>query len=361
MKIATIIGARPQFIKAASLSYHMSNDNSLNEILIHTGQHYDSGMSDIFFEELKIPKPKYNLGIAGGTHAGMTGRMLIDIEKVLSKESPDLTLVYGDTNSTLAGALAAVKLNIPVVHVEAGLRSYDTRMPEEINRVMTDSISDLLLCPTEDAYNNLIEENSNNTDRAFISGDVMLDSFILASGRKVSKESANKDYYLATIHRAGNTNSQSKLKVIIDLLLHCSSEMNKKIIIPLHPRTKNVLDEYNIEIPKEINLISPVGYLEMVTLLNGSSGVITDSGGLQKEAFWAKKPCVTIRENTEWVELVKLGVNKVVDTDKRLALDFLKNFKPVIFKKAEAKDLIAEYGSGEASKRILEIIKQRYN
>ncbi|MDD4496915.1 MAG: UDP-N-acetylglucosamine 2-epimerase (non-hydrolyzing), partial [Methanosarcinaceae archaeon] len=308
MKIVTIVGARPQFIKCAPLSRELRRNH--DEILVHTGQHYDIEMSDVFFEELDIPKPDYNLGIGSGPQGVQTGKMLMEIEKVLIKEDPELVLVYGDTNSTLAGVLAAVKLHIKVAHVEAGLRSFDRRMPEEINRIMADHASDLLFCPTRTAVNNLRNEGVN--DGVYLVGDIMLDALEynkkLAFKRSTILEKLGlKDggYLVATVHRPANTDNRLNLENIMDAF--CS--VAERIVFPVHPRTEKLLREYGIwEVLNENeNLIitKPLSYLDMVRLMAGSRKILTDSGGIQKEAYFLKVPCITLRENTEWVETIE--------------------------------------------------------
>ncbi len=318
MKIITIIGARPQFIKAAAVSRVLRLTEGVKEILVHTGQHYDSNMSDVFFDELEIPRPDYNLGIGSGTHGEQTGRMLEAIEKVLLKEKPDWVLVYGDTNSTLAGALAAVKLHIPVAHVEAGLRSFNRLMPEEINRVLTDHASDLLFAPTKTAVENLRREGIYE-DQIKLVGDVMYDAAIFY-GKKADQQShilnklrlKPKEYILATVHRAENTDDPIRLRAIFDALCEVACEI--KVVLPLHPRTREALIKTGIYgmAASRICLTEPVGYLDMVMLEKNACLIATDSGGVQKEAFFYRVPCVTLREETEWVELVELGWNVVV-------------------------------------------------
>ncbi len=355
MKIATIIGARPQFIKAAVVSRYIreNNNNDIKEIIVHTGQHYDTNMSDIFFEQMDIPKPDYCLNINELTHGAMTGKMLERIEEVLLKIKPDLVLVYGDTNTTLAGALAARKLHIKLAHVEAGLRSFNMKMPEEINRILTDRISDYLFCPTNQAVKNLENEGFKNFDTKIIkSGDVMLDAAIYYSEKAVKPDFEIKDkFILCTIHRAENTDDLKKLQSIFNAL----SNINKdyQIILPLHPRTKNIINKNNINYNADNILITePVGYLEMIYLLKNCSLVMTDSGGLQKEAFFFKKQCLTMRDETEWVELVENNFNIVVGSDEKNILDGFDN----IFKVRPNFD-IDLYGKGDAGKNIIEGIK----
>ena len=309
MKIVTILGARPQFIKASVVSDKISEIENLTEVIIHTGQHFDKKMSNIFFDELAIPKPKYHLNINQMNHGEMTGRMLSEIERILVVEEPDGVLVYGDTNSTLAGSLTAAKLHIPVFHVEAGLRSYNRAMPEEINRVLTDHLSSLLFCPTENAVNILGKEGIQKGVENC--GDVMYDAFLkfkqqIENGENKTPE-ADSPYILATIHRPENTDNNKNLISIFKEL----DKVNEKIrvVLPLHPRTKGQLHKFGIQ--TKIQWVEPVGYLSMLSLLNSAEMVITDSGGLQKEAFFAEKKCITVRDETEWTELIDIDVNRL--------------------------------------------------
>ena len=309
MKIITVLGARPQFIKAAMVSEKLTGIDSFSEVIIHTGQHFDQNMSDIFFNEMGLPKPDYNLNINQMSHGQMTAKMMEKIEPILMDEKPNGVLVYGDTNSTLAGSLTAAKLHIPVFHVEAGLRSYNRAMPEEINRVLTDHLSSLLFCPTENAVNILAKEGIQKGVKNC--GDVMFDAFLkfkeqIENGENETPE-VDSPYVLTTIHRPENTDNNNNLISIFKEL----NKINEKIrvVLPLHPRTKNKLEELRIK--TKVELISPVGYLSMISLLNSAEMVITDSGGLQKEAFFAKKKCITVRNETEWTELIDIGVNRL--------------------------------------------------
>ena len=330
-KIVTILGARPQFVKAAVLSRIIVKYNAVEEVIIHTGQHYDANMSDIFFEEMEIPKPKYNLAINGMSHGAMTGQMLIEIEAVLMKENPDLVLVYGDTNSTLAGTLASKKLNIKVVHVEAGLRSFNMKMPEEINRILTDRISDLLLCPTNTAIENLQKEGFTNLPAKMVKcGDIMKDAVEFYG--EISEEKSSiisrlklvpNEFVLATIHRQENTEDLEKLQEIFEGLQLISNE--KQVVLPLHPRTKAILTQHQLNYG--IQIIDPVGYFDMLELLKKCNLVVTDSGGLQKEAFFNKKHCIIAREETEWVELVANGFAKIVGSDKEKMLQSFHDYQ----------------------------------
>jgi len=320
VKIVTVVGARPQFVKAALFSAVFRRKN--REILVHTGQHYDANMSDVFFEELGVPEPDYNLGIGSGSHGYQTGRMLEKIEEILLAEEPDGLLVYGDTNSTLAGALAAAKLHIPVFHVEAGLRSYNRLMPEELNRVLTDHISDLLLCPTETAVSNLAREGISSG--VFFTGDIMYDTVLrniararerygngawrdetyLLGGCAGLPDILPKEYYLATVHRAENTDDPERLRVIFESF----ASLDKPVLIPMHPRTQKMLGERGIPFGNVI-AFEPVGYLLMLYLTEQAYMVITDSGGVQKEAYFLKTPCTTLRGETEWGETLRDGWN----------------------------------------------------
>jgi UDP-GlcNAc3NAcA epimerase len=314
VKIITVIGARPQFIKAAVVSRNLIERDETHEILVHTGQHYDANMSDTFFEELDIPYPKYHLGIGGGTHGQNTGRMIERIENVLLQEKPNWLLLYGDTDSTLAGALAAVKLHIPVAHVEAGLRSFNRAMPEEINRVLTDHASEKLFTPTETAVRNLMSEGITG-EKVLEVGDVMYDA-ALYYGDKAEETSrilnelglSPKAYVLATLHREENVDDRSRLVSVLEGF--AASE--KPIVLPLHPRTRKRLKEFGLILPSLVRAIDPVGYLDMVMLEKNAAIIATDSGGVQKEAYFHKVPCITLRDETEWLELVEVGANKLV-------------------------------------------------
>jgi len=330
MKILTVVGARPQFIKLAPLS-KILRENGVNEIIIHTGQHYDENMNDLFFKELEIPEPDYNLGIGSGNHGEQTGRMLIEIEKIMLKEKPDLVIVYGDTNSTLAGALAASKLHIKLAHVEAGLRSFNKRMPEEINRVLTDHVSDILFCPTQTAVENL--KNEGITKGVYLVGDVMFDALVHFS--KISDMKSNilerlnikpKEYYLATIHRAENTDNYERLKNILTAF----SKMDEMVVFPIHPRTRKMINYYGLDDLLEndnVKVIDPVGYLDMLKLEKNAKAILTDSGGVQKEAFWLKVPCITLRDETEWIETVNLGWNRLVGSNVEKILEAVRDLK----------------------------------
>ena len=317
-KIVTVLGARPQFIKAAVLSRLIRSREDFTEVMVHTGQHFDDNMSDIFFRELDIPDVAYNLEVNGKGHGAMTGQMMEKLEPVMEFEKPDLVVVYGDTNSTLAGALVASKMNIPVAHVEAGLRSYNMSMPEEINRILTDRISDLLFCPTQQAVSNLEKEGFKSFDvRVVKTGDIMKDSVSFFKVRLEVSDSlarlgvSSNGFILATIHRQENTNSKKQLRSIFEGLESLSKDL--PVVLPLHPRTRAAMKEFDLV--SQIKLIEPVGYREMQQLLHHCAMVITDSGGLQKEAYFHKKPCLVLREQTEWVELTEAGLARLVGSE----------------------------------------------
>jgi UDP-GlcNAc3NAcA epimerase len=349
MKILTIIGARPQFIKAGSVSREIVKHSEIQEVIVHTGQHYDANMSDIFFDEMKIPKPDYFLGIGGKTHGAMTGQMIEKIEEVALKEKPDWVMVYGDTNSTLAGAIVASKLHVKLAHIEAGLRSFNMKMPEEINRILTDRVSNILFCPTSTAVENLKKEGFEHFDCKIVnSGDVMYDGALFyrqfATKPKCTIE---ENYILCTIHRAENTDDKTRLKSIFDALNEI--EEDKQIILPLHPRTKKIIQNLDID-TSNLTIIDPIGYLEMVWLIDNCELVMTDSGGLQKEAYFFEKPCITLRDETEWVELVDNGFNVLVGANREKILKAYANHS-----KLKAQNLnLTLYGNGDASKKIVE-------
>jgi UDP-N-acetylglucosamine 2-epimerase (non-hydrolysing)/UDP-GlcNAc3NAcA epimerase len=351
MKLVTVVGARPQFIKASVVSRALAK--VCDEVIVHTGQHYDRNMSDVFFEELNIPKPAYNLGVGSGTHGKQTGEMLMKIEEVLFREKPDALLVYGDTNSTLAGALAAAKLHIPVLHVEAGLRSFNRRMPEEINRVLTDHISTLLFCPTETAVRNLAKEGV--TAGVQNSGDVMLDSVLHFS--RLARENPEKtaifgqlgikpkQYRLATLHRAETTDGGLPA---MERIFRAFERLPQKVVLPIHPRTRalaeQAVSQYGF---RNIQLIDPVGYLEMLLLTSNACQVLTDSGGLQKEAWFLEIPCVTLRSETEWVETLEGNWNVLSALDTDEIYD-----KAVNTKVDPAARMKLPFGDGNASGKI---------
>jgi UDP-GlcNAc3NAcA epimerase len=349
-RILTIAGARPQFVKAATVSRKLS-ERGVEEILVHTGQHFDANMSDVFFAEMEIPQPAYNLHIHGLTHGAMTGRMLEGIEAILLKEKPEAMMVYGDTNSTLAGALAAAKLHIPVIHVEAGLRSFNMAMPEEINRILTDRLSSILFCPTDTAVGNLTREGFQSFGcRIIKSGDVMQDAAVFYAEKAdqrsdIMKKLGLETFVLATIHRQENTDNTQKLRSIVNAL----NEVNRSIpvVVPLHPRTGKILTDNRIH--TAFATIDPVGYFDMITLLKSCRLVFTDSGGVQKEAFFFGKQCITLREETEWTELVDNGFNILAGSDEQLiteayrtALSRQSDFSINLYGNGQASDLIAE-------------------
>lgn len=359
MKIVTVVGARPQFIKAAAVSRKLREEHQ--EVMIHTGQHYDPNMSEIFFEELKIPHPDINLGVGSGSHAKQTAEMLVGVESILLKESPDYLMVYGDTNSTLAGALAASKLHIPVIHVEAGLRSYNMLMPEEQNRVLTDHISSLLLCPTNQAVDNL--EKEGITKGVHNIGDVMCDAVLFYSGlmeqfdrtyyfdrvKSLYEETDQvQAWYLATIHRAENTDDAGK----IERILNAFEAMDEKVIFPVHPRTRHFIDGlYQEHQYKNILFIEPVGYLDMLYFAKNAKKVVTDSGGLQKEAYILNTPCVTVRDQTEWVETLKGGFNVLTRPDTEEILDKVNHVNP------DQSMRSMYYGEGDAAEKLCRLLR----
>jgi UDP-GlcNAc3NAcA epimerase len=355
MKILTVLGARPQFIKAATVSREFRKA-SIKEVIVHTGQHFDANMSQVFFDEMEIPTPHYNLEINSLSHGAMTGRMIEKIEEILTKEKPDGVLVYGDTNSTLAGALAAAKMHIPVAHVEAGLRSFDMKMPEEVNRILTDRVSKLLFCPTIISVINLEKEGFKNFDCQIVeTGDVMYDAVLFYKDKAKQKSTLlpslnlkTKDFIVVTVHRAENTNDLSRLKSIAEALNELSKSAT--IVLPLHPRTKAYLQANQITINAKI--IDPVGYFDMLALLQSCKLVMTDSGGLQKEAYFFGKYCLTLRDQTEWMELVNEGANSIVGADKQTILDAYKANKN---KTIKLNPLL--YGKGNAAQRIVEKIQ----
>jgi len=389
MKIVTLVGARPQFIKAAAVSRAIQSFNQrgalrgrlrskkkICEIFIHTGQHYDYLLDRVFFEELELPKPDYHLGAGSGSHARQTGVMMERIETALEREKPDIIVVYGDTNSTLAGALAAAKLGIPVAHVEAGLRSYKRTMPEEINRLLTDHLSTLLFCPTPQAVQNLLKEGIKNGKTTIVKkvGDVMYDSILYYSKLAEKKSTILKDldlcfstpnsvrarcnvplqtpnYYLATLHRAENTDDPSRLESILIAL----SEVGKEspVVVPLHPRTRKMIKDHDFFTKsKGIRFIEPVSYLNMLNLEKNAKAILTDSGGVQKEAYWLKVPCFTLREETEWVETLRSGWNVLVGTKVKRILEEVNRVE----RRRRVKKGVNTFGNGRASEKIVEIL-----
>ena len=367
IKILTILGARPQFIKAATVSRAIQARDDIEEIIVHTGQHFDANMSEVFFEQLDIPKPHHNLGIASLGHGAMTGRMLEHIEALIQQEQPDWVLVYGDTNSTLAGALAASKLQVPVAHVEAGLRSYNPAMPEEINRVLTDRISTLLLCPTETAVNNLSREGypfrattrnaSQQKQRIEKIGDVMYDAVFYyresakAQGSMETFQLQEKAYALCTLHRQENTDDTKRLNSILSALR--SIAQDQPVVLPLHPRTKaKLVQENNHDALKGLTILDPLPYLEMQRLQMGAQLILTDSGGMQKEAYFHQVPCITLRDDTEWVETVEAGWNKLVGANENAIIQAARNAK------APTTNQTALYGDGHAAEKVISMLTQ---
>ncbi len=366
-KILTVFGARPQFIKGATVSRALREREDIEEIIVHTGQHFDNNMSEVFFQQMNIPKPKYNLGVSGLDHGAMTGRMLEGIEGLIKLEKPNWVLVYGDTNSTIAGTLAASKLHVPVAHVEAGLRSHNPNMPEEINRVLTDRISTLLLCPTETAVKNLKSEGypfpsntiskRNMIQRIENIGDVMYDSVMYYrqyAQEKVSLERfglKHKNFVLCTVHRQENTDNASNLNNIVCALRAISKDL--PVVLPLHPRTKAKIQEYHRnDALNGLTVIDPIPYLEMQRLQMSASLIITDSGGMQKEAYFHQVPCLTLRNETEWVETVEVGWNQLVGINIKSIINAAQNAK------APQINQTSLYGDGRAAYKVIEIITE---
>lgn len=349
MKVASVVGARPQFIKAAPVSRELRQHNE--EVLVHTGQHYDENMSDVFFQVLEIPKPDYNLGVGSGSHAVQTAEMMKGLEAVFEKERPDFVLVYGDTNSTIAAALTAAKLGLPLGHVEAGLRSFNRTMPEEVNRVVTDHLSTVVFAPTPTAVENLSREGI--TRGVHLVGDVMYDVALQmaqpARARGVLKKYGLTagDYLLATIHRPANADDRETLTSIIEALSDCG----RKVVFPVHPRTRKNLEAFGLwaEASKRLTLLPPVDYLDFLGLLMEAAKVVTDSGGVQKEAYFFGVPCVTLRDETEWIETVEDGWNALVGTEREDILHAIEHFNPAGTKSKS-------FGDGHAAERIAAIV-----
>ncbi len=359
MKILTVIGARPQFIKAAAVSRVIRDDyaGKIEEVLVHTGQHYDDNMSKVFFDELDIPRPKYNLEVSGGHHGAMTGRMLEAIEKVLIDENPDWLLVYGDTNSTLAGALAAAKLQIPVAHVEAGLRSFNMRMPEEINRILVDRVSTLLFCPTETAVQNLKQEGVSQGIHNV--GDVMYDAALFYGDRAGSQIDISerfglqdRQFVLATCHRAENTDDPERLSAILNAFSRIAEEIS--LVLPLHPRTRKLINDYGLmHYLDSLIVFEPLPFLDMVALEKAARVILTDSGGVQKEAFFYGVPCITMRDETEWIETVHAGGNVLAGADTEKIYAAWKS------QGSEKIDLNTSlYGNGHASNKVVQMMME---
>jgi UDP-GlcNAc3NAcA epimerase len=360
-KIVTIIGARPQFIKASIVSKKLK-ETDINEIVIHTGQHYDFNMSDVFFDEFEMTVPEYHLDIGSGRHGEQTGRMLIEIERVLLKEAPGILLVYGDTNTTLASALAAAKLRVPVSHVEAGLRSFNKKMPEEVNRVLTDHLSELLFVPTEAAVKNRKDEGISKN--VFHVGDVMFDLALHVKEMNANRNNeilgkyglSSGEYILVTIHRADNTDVEENLRNIWDALI-CLANNGKRVFFPVHPRTKKYLSRYGLlddAIPKNLTLSDPVPYTEMIILESNSRLVVTDSGGVQKESYFFRKPAVITREETEWVDLVEAGWNVLAGVDRERIINSVLS----LYNKGVNEKWISLYGEGDAADKIVRVLDE---
>lgn len=349
MRILSIVGARPQFVKAAPVCRALREDHS--ETLVHTGQHYDEMLSAIFFDELEIPRPDYNLGVGSGSHGAQTGAMLAGIEEVLLAEAPDAVLVYGDTNSTLAGALAAVKLHIPVAHVEAGLRSFNRRMPEEINRLLTDHVARWLFCPTRVAIDNLRAEGVE--EGVHLVGDVMVDAMnhnlpIAVEHSDVLEQLglAPGVYYLATVHRPRNTDDPTRLKAIVDTL----GDLDLPVVLPAHPRTVQAIDAAGLDVSPKLRIVPPLSYLDMIAMEANARAILTDSGGIQKEAYMVGVPCVTLREETEWVETVEAGWNQLVGAEPA-------SIRAAVARPVPEGDRRPLYGDGKASERIVDALR----
>jgi len=363
MRIVTVVGARPQFVKAAVVSRLLRARAGITEILVHTGQHYDAEMSELFFSELELPSPEVNLGIGSAAHGAQTGRMLQAVERVLLAEKPDATLVYGDTNSTLAGALAAAKLHIPVAHVEAGMRSFNRRMPEEINRVVTDHVSELLFASTPAAVAHLRNEGIPQ-EGIHLVGDVMYDAARYYADRAEKKQQAlsvlglqAKQYILATVHRAENTDEGDRLRAIVGGLARLAGLM--PVVLPLHPRTAKALQREGLVqgLPAQVKIIPPASYLEMIELEKNACVIATDSGGVQKEAFFYRVPCVTLRDETEWTELVEIGANRVCSPRGSEVIE--RAVRAAISDGFPAQATGNLYGNGKAAQRIVAILTGR--
>jgi UDP-N-acetylglucosamine 2-epimerase len=340
MKIVSIVGARPQFVKLGPLSRELRK--KYDEIIVHTGQHFDPEMSRYFFQDLEIPEPDFNLNISGGNHGEQTGKMLIDLEKILLKEKPALVIVFGDTNSTLAGSLVAVKMGIKVIHIEAGLRSFNRKMPEEINRIISDHTSDYLFAPTDNAIKNLNIEGLS--EKSYLTGDIMVDAlqFGLLKGAQVpgtqATDGLKKEFYLLTLHRPYNVDDPEKLANILVRI----SELDENVIFPVHPRTKNIILKFKFKLSPRISIVDPVGYIDFLVLEQNSKKIITDSGGIQKEAYILKKPCITLRTETEWIETIESGWNILLDVHNKSFVDIIHKFTPVGEQKNIFGDKVAE-------------------
>lgn len=357
MKILTVIGARPQFIKACMLSERLKSEATIQEVLVHTGQHYDERMSDIFFDQLNLPQPDFHLGVGSGRHGKQTGKMLMALEKVMTHVQPDLVLVYGDTNSTLAGGLAAAKLHIPVAHVESGLRSFNKQMPEEINRIVTDHLADMLFCPTHTAVENLKQEGIDQG--VYLTGDVMYDAVLhfkhhanQQSTILQTLEQAEKQYYVATIHRAENTDDPERLQAI----LHALQQLDLNVVLPLHPRTKQKINQFGLTTcldSSHIQVIEPLHYFDMLVIAAQAKAILTDSGGLQKEAYMLQVPCLTLRDETEWIETTVSGWNQLVGANTDTIIESLTLL-------TTPDDYPALFGDGKAATHMLDILKRHF-
>ncbi|WP_461673514.1 non-hydrolyzing UDP-N-acetylglucosamine 2-epimerase [Priestia megaterium] len=353
LKVLTVIGARPQFIKACMLSNAFRSESNIKEIIVHTGQHYDENMSNIFFKQLKLPNPHYFLGTGSDTHGKQTAKMLLKLEDIIISEKPDIVLVYGDTNSTLAGSLAASKLHIPIAHVEAGLRSYNKKMPEEINRVLTDHLSTWLFCPSNTAVKNL--ENEGITQGVYQTGDIMYDAVLYYKNVALQKSNilsnlniAPKTYYLATVHRAENTDNPQILTSLLEAFL----QIRGTVLLPLHPRTKNKIKQWNLEkliLSSNIKLIDPLDYLDMLAVESQAKLILTDSGGVQKEAYMLKVPCITLRNETEWVETISEGWNQLSGTDTDRILKAIEEIK-------SPTNHLSIFGDGHTAEKICRLL-----
>jgi UDP-GlcNAc3NAcA epimerase len=362
MKLITIVGARPQFVKAATLSRAIARHNAspsreaIEERIVHTGQHYDSNMSDVFFKELGIPQPAHHLGVGSAPHGMQTGRMLEKIEAILLEEEPDIVIVYGDTNSTLAGALAAAKLHVPIAHVEAGLRSFNREMPEEMNRVIADHLSALLLCPSEQSVKNLRRESIYEGVHRV--GDIMFDSVLHYRSQLLARPHAlptlvlaPKAYVLATVHRAENTDSPEKLSGIFEAF--AAIAVRYPVVVALHPRTRHFLETHSIDVPASVRILEPVPYLDMIELEVQARLILTDSGGVQKEAFFARTPCLTLREETEWAETIACGANLLCGA---VSARILEGFRAFDEARIIPNFTVEPYGEGDAARKIIEVL-----
>jgi len=350
LKFLCVVGTRPNFVKIAPLFEEFKNFSKIECVLVHTGQHYDHGLSPVFFQELSIPKPDYNLGVGSGSHAEQTGRIMIEFEKICIKENPDLVVVVGDVNSTLAGALVAAKLRIPVAHIEAGLRSYDKSIPEEVNRVLVDNMSDFLFCPTKSSVENL--KNERIINGVYLTGDITYDTFInylphIDKSKVLVQLGLNpRSYHVVTVHRAVNTNNINNLKSIFEALSEISKDT--KVVVPLHPRTKKQLEDNSLFFPS-LRIIGPLSYIDMLMLEKNAKMILTDSSGVQKEAYFLKVPCITLRKKTEWMETVKDGWNILVGTDRSKIIKAVSSCR-------QDKKQSNHFGDGKTAQKIVRIL-----